>query len=269
MKLLEPQIKALVLNHLYESGFINDDACVINEFTIDKFARRVDLAIVKNQQLYAIEIKSDSDNLDRLEGQLSKYLEYFDKVIVIAASKHLTKVLENSPPNVGVWEVKDSCLKVKRRGKLSLIKDKSGFIRSLKVSELKKAANRKKIHVKALNRRVLEDSLSNSTAVFLRSCLMESLNQRYGETSSAIIQKLKYNKIIAEDISIMSPYKSSRDAANRHKAVTRKIWDDWLLKNQTVICPSSKPQDKNYLSSREMIDQRRLRLINPSFLSIN
>lgn len=53
----EKEIKKTVLNHLLYKGKIKNDTIVINELTIDSFARRVDLAMLVDGKIIAYEIK--------------------------------------------------------------------------------------------------------------------------------------------------------------------------------------------------------------------
>lgn len=48
------------------------------------------------------EIKTDYDNLSRLESQVNSYLKIFDKVNVVISEKHLNSVLNIIPKEVGI-----------------------------------------------------------------------------------------------------------------------------------------------------------------------
>jgi hypothetical protein len=62
------------------------------------------------------EIKSDRDRLDRLRSQISTYLQAFAHVNVVTSDRHLERVFELVPPDVGV-------LRLTARGHLSSIRD--------------------------------------------------------------------------------------------------------------------------------------------------
>ena len=47
----------------------------------------VDLVVLQNKKIIAVEIKSDSDNLSRLEEQISEYKKIFDYVLIITTEK--------------------------------------------------------------------------------------------------------------------------------------------------------------------------------------
>lgn len=84
----------------------NANSAFINEFFISNFSRRADL-VVANGFLSAFEIKSASDNIVRLPGQLDAYCRYFEKVTVICSERHLKSVLDIAPVSVGVWSIND------------------------------------------------------------------------------------------------------------------------------------------------------------------
>ncbi|WP_417535605.1 sce7726 family protein [Methylophaga sp.] len=235
-KLFEPEIKALILNHLFESGSIDNNSCVINELTVDNFSRRVDIAVVNNDQLIAIEVKSHFDSLGRLEGQLDKYLDHFDKVIVVASEKHISRVLEMAPVNVGVWQVCNDGkrLKVFRRGRIKKARKKENFIRALNVNELKELARRHNIKLNGNNRKSIEFSISRLSSNHLRRFFIEALKKKYEKTSSAMIDAIEAKPVTASDINLMSPYKAARDAAKKLKQETHNVWDDWLTQSQEL-----------------------------------
>ncbi len=70
------------------------------------------MVISRNDELWAVEVKSEADSLSRLDGQVRAYLDCFDKVIVVSASKHVSHVLQMVPREVaclGSERLSDSC----------------------------------------------------------------------------------------------------------------------------------------------------------------
>lgn len=87
----------------------------------------------------AYEVKSDSDNLMKLEEQLKDYKEVFNYVYVVTTKKHLVNVRK-----VGLWfgiiiiddNKKVSLLRKPRfRSKLNLSKIRSSMVKNIKSSE--------------------------------------------------------------------------------------------------------------------------------------
>ncbi len=66
VKYFESDIKALLIQFLMEKNILSEDAIIINELTVDKYARRADIVLLKKDELHAYEIKSDADSLTRL-----------------------------------------------------------------------------------------------------------------------------------------------------------------------------------------------------------
>ncbi|KAA1188578.1 sce7726 family protein [Photorhabdus heterorhabditis] len=124
----EDSIKAALIDWLIERDEINDNAVLINELPIANFSRRVDLAVA-NGKLHAYEIKSDSDSLARLEGQISTYRLYFDKVTLVCAPKFTEKALSILPMDIEILEIKKNNSGVtntfikKRRGRTCKISE--------------------------------------------------------------------------------------------------------------------------------------------------
>jgi hypothetical protein len=67
---------------------------IIDEFTGGTMKTRCDLMCISQTTIGMIEIKSDRDTLDRLESQVSNYLEYSHCVLVVMDVCHRKKFLE-------------------------------------------------------------------------------------------------------------------------------------------------------------------------------
>jgi hypothetical protein len=76
-----------------------------NEVMYGTTRKVVDLLALYNGETYAIEIKSDKDNVRRLPEQLKEYALIFDHTIVFTHSKLLQDILSIVRPNVSVYNV--------------------------------------------------------------------------------------------------------------------------------------------------------------------
>lgn len=74
---------------------------VIDELGISHGASRVDIAVV-NGKLHGFEIKSASDTLERLAGQIEAYSKVFDRMTIVCALCHYAKVAEIVPSWWGI-----------------------------------------------------------------------------------------------------------------------------------------------------------------------
>lgn len=200
---LEPEIKANLINFLMKRGSLKS-GLVINEFTVGDFSRRVDLAVVQNNRLLAFEVKSDGDTLARLEGQVQKYLQYFDKVTVVTAPKHTSKALELTPSNVAVWEIVEDKITVKRRGKTFPITSKSCLIDMMTASELHKLSKSLVIHAENKRRKSLETALSKAPISKLRSEAIKSIKLRYKKRNDKFFSEVNTRQSTPKDLALLS-----------------------------------------------------------------
>lgn len=132
MKILkEIDYKCITIDWLIAKGELHADAVLINELPVDSFARRADI-VVANGKLQAFEIKSDADSLARLQGQISTYLNFFDKVTLVCSPKFSLKALELLPESVEILELVNKngkhTLKYKRRGHTKLVSSHKEFL---------------------------------------------------------------------------------------------------------------------------------------------
>lgn len=80
---------------------IDSNSLVLDEFNISLGLVRADIAVV-NGVLHGIEIKSERDNLTRLDNQLKEYNKFFEYITIVTCEKFKDKILENFPSNYGI-----------------------------------------------------------------------------------------------------------------------------------------------------------------------
>ncbi len=107
--------KESILSKLVLANHKLSECVIIPEFRTG--LSKADLAVF-NGTSTVYEIKTELDNLERLEGQLSDYNQIFDYVYVVTTSKYSDKILDFAPLNVGVYVFGDD-------GELALLKDAS------------------------------------------------------------------------------------------------------------------------------------------------
>lgn len=220
--LLEPDIKAIVLNHLRNKGVISVNSTIINEFTLHNDDRRVDLAVYEKDRFFAIEIKSEADSLYRLKGQVDRYDELFDKVIVVSAPKHTQTILETLPTRIAVWEVSASKITIKRRGRISVVTNKESLSKLLLKNDWDKL-------VRALNQRaegevLLPDSLSIKE---LRVMVRSSIRSRFSNSSSHFWEVTNRRIINPEDLPLLSRFLIERGILKSNRQSRELFWEKW------------------------------------------
>ena len=210
-KQLEPDIKAAVINRLLASGWLSRGDTVGNEFTL-RYSRRADLVVAERGRLLGFEIKSESDSLKRLEGQIDTYRAYFDKVIVVAAPKHIPTILKASPWSVEVWECHNAQIKVRKRGKVMLNKDHAKLLDLLTARELAVLAREVKIKPAYRARRGWVEALLSAPIGKIRAAVMRAFEQRYDLSSKDFWEQVGDKAATAVDTEYLSPYHQDRIA---------------------------------------------------------
>lgn len=229
MSQLEVDLKSTVLNYLIDKGRVSASSTLINELTLNKFARRVDLAIVNNAKTYAFEIKSASDTLDRLEGQIEKYLNYFDKVVVVAAPKHIQKTIAIVPPNVAVWEACGEKMRVIQRGQSIPVMHVPSLLGLIKACELRRLSNKLNLVVTSNVRRQLEKEILSAKVSnkIIREFCLQCVERRYLETSSRFFSHVLGRRIEPEDIDLLSRSYFHRKRMAQRKAARENSWTNF------------------------------------------
>lgn len=194
-ELREADYKIATVKWLFEKGYLQNDAVLINELPVDNFNRRADL-VVANGKLHAFEIKSDVDSLVRLEGQINSYLSFFDKVTVVCSRKHANKAKEILPRNVGIIELNveksgEVKLKINRRGQAKNIEDPRCFLSFVEkkniVSSLKKRGISCTI---GESRESLYEKTQYTPRAFWRELVLNYLKDKYKATSECFLSSL-------------------------------------------------------------------------------
>ena len=96
----------------------NDSDLVLgNEVLYSTRQRRADLLMIKNQLLYAFEIKSEKDKVDRLDEQLEDYLSTFDFVYLVSTQKIKRNLKQALPKNAGFISIDHNNICVQKKAK--------------------------------------------------------------------------------------------------------------------------------------------------------
>lgn len=107
----EQAIKAKVLEALRRDQRITRAPFIATEYRIGATGVRADLALAfrnPHREFVGVEIKSALDTLRRLPHQIETYSRIFDRVIVVAATRHQATVRQYQHPNMEVWEIEKS-----------------------------------------------------------------------------------------------------------------------------------------------------------------
>lgn len=131
-------IKCLFIDYLLLKS---KELIIGNELMYGIKRKVVDLVVLQNKKIIAVEIKSDSDNLSRLEEQISEYKKIFDYVLIITTEKHASRISEIAPSEVGIYVFKENLLMKKfRNPRIQRNKDKIEMLYSINAKYLCKLA---------------------------------------------------------------------------------------------------------------------------------
>jgi len=101
---LDPDIRKALFGRC--SGIHHQNGeLVVHELGLAHAKRRVDLAVLNDEEIHGYEIKSEKDKLNRLAGQLDIYLQSLHKLTLVVANKHMKHILKYIPTWCGVIEV--------------------------------------------------------------------------------------------------------------------------------------------------------------------
>lgn len=107
---------------------------VLNEFRVGN--SKADLGVI-NGTLTGYEIKSDRDNLNRLNSQVEDYKKFFRKMYVVASSSQIEGIVEVIPSEIGVLELtsRQTLRTIKESSELLEFNSPTAIASSLRVSE--------------------------------------------------------------------------------------------------------------------------------------
>ncbi len=110
--ILDPDIREILVggrSGLHDGSRLHDGLngdLVIHELGLLHAKRRVDVAVIDQNEFHGYEIKSERDRLDRLRGQVRIFAQALHRLTLVVATKHLKPTLEIIPAWCGVMEVR-------------------------------------------------------------------------------------------------------------------------------------------------------------------
>jgi hypothetical protein len=172
--LSEGDVRRRISRFIREGNWKRSDV-LIPEYYVENASRRADL-VTANGYLVAYEIKSDLDDLDRLNGQIEVFSRNFEAVTVACTSRHIKAVLEMVPEFVGVTCVTEHTVTVQREAATCEIKDQDIWLSHLPISAIRDALSSRSIECPRQGRDViLQVARSNLSISELRSEVLKYL----------------------------------------------------------------------------------------------
>jgi hypothetical protein len=100
----EAQFRTLLIRRITARQKVGAGSRIFQEFALPQQGARIDLALV-NSQLSGFEIKTDRDSLARLPSQELAYGKVFDRLYLVAQSRHIDKGADLLPSWWGLIEL--------------------------------------------------------------------------------------------------------------------------------------------------------------------
>ena len=141
----------------------------INQFVTD-------LLILTSRNTISIEIKTEHDDLRRLEGQISESRKHFNLTIVFAAAKHKAELLATLPSDIGITIFDNGQCKIVRTPKRN-IPDISEIIASIPALFLRKYF---KIHLQVDSDKVRQEVLEHHRPK-IKECFSEYITNKFSK----------------------------------------------------------------------------------------
>lgn len=129
-------IKSQIIDFLI-SDFSND-LFIGNEVMYGTKRKLIDLLILKDNQLTAIEIKADNDDLRRIQEQINESKKIFDYIIVCTTMAHLEKAKQLLSNDIGIYSVNEQDIKIIRKPQKQKKLDKQEILFSINANFLRK-----------------------------------------------------------------------------------------------------------------------------------
>ena len=193
------KIKIALIKWLLEK--YHNDFILGNEVAYSPLIRRADLVMIHNDFSYAFEIKSDYDNIKRLNEQLHDYLKTFDFVYIVTTQTLLKEIEASAPKNVGIILINGS---VKQKRKPTLIKRLN---KRFLAEFLDRKTIVKNVHKKNLASSIfdLRDTISKELPLNeIRELAIQSLIKRYRYQFSLFLYDVQHSGITEEDLKTLT-----------------------------------------------------------------
>lgn len=200
----EARVKAEVLNFVRQAGG-RHAAIATAEFTLGASGVRSDLALLADEQLIGIEIKTERDTLRRLPSQMNAYARYCDHVVLVIAPCHEKKLTSIDLKGASIWVCSMSGIETVHEGQPNIIG--LGEHIDLLTAEEKR-------------RFIASDAPS-------RSHFCDVFAKRYATTSERFWNTTQGRAIKSSDVKLLSRFLDKRVASEQMKREQAERWKRW------------------------------------------
>lgn len=113
----EDSVKTKLIDYLISTnpGLLGGSSVLANELIFLEGKRKADIVEINREYLHVFEIKSDIDNLVKLESQITDYRKIFDYITIVTTEKNIKNVTRICPKKVGIIMVNNNHLEEIRK----------------------------------------------------------------------------------------------------------------------------------------------------------
>lgn len=179
----------------------NYELIIGNELMYGIKRKLVDLVVLKNNKIFAVEIKSNSDNLNRLKEQIEEYKKVFNYVLVVTTEKFKNRILDTVSSDIGVYIIKaDLSLHKIRSPRIQNDRNKIEILYSINAKFLSKIGHYSLQKYNADEIRLL---YANKRISYIQEILLTYLLEKYKDRFNLFMRERGIQTHI-EDLEILS-----------------------------------------------------------------
>lgn len=118
-----------------------DDILIGNEVMYGVNRRVVDMLVVNGNNLIAVEIKGENDDLRRIQEQVEEYKKIFDYIIVCTVKAHLDRLVKITTTDIGIYILTEGRIQKVRKPKKQYKQDKFEMLYTMNSKYLRTVNN--------------------------------------------------------------------------------------------------------------------------------
>ena len=178
----------------------SNDLFIGNEVMYGTKRKLIDLLVLNNNQLTAIEIKADNDDLRKIQEQIEESKKTFNYIIVCTTITHLKKTIQLLPADIGIYCFNENGIDKVRKPKKQKKLDKVEMLYSINANYLKKdlPASMNKINSDEIREQYIKKSIDKVHTIFI------DYMQRKIQTKYELFLRNRGEFTLIDDIPLLS-----------------------------------------------------------------
>ena len=179
----------------------NYELIIGNELMYGIKRKLVDLVVLKNNKIFAIEIKSNNDNLNRLKEQIEEYKKVFNYVLIVTTEKYKDRILNTVSSDIGIYIIRaDFSLHKIRSPRIQNDRNKIEILYSINARFLSKIGN---YSIQKYNADEIRLLYAKKRISYIQEILLTYLTEKYKDKFNLFMRDRGIQTHI-EDLEILS-----------------------------------------------------------------